>query len=91
MQAELIFKSLLSTEEICLEPLQGSSAEFVDLISKLLRKNPQERLGSEGFEQVKQHCFFHGVNWDNLMSKEPSVHEKCDEVIGPKGLARLTA
>ena len=51
------------------EPLYGQefSPEATDLIRKLLRKNPKERLGSKkGAEAVKADSFFQSINWDRL-------------------------
>jgi serine/threonine protein kinase len=36
-----------------------------DLISRLLVKDPDERLNSP--EEIMQHDFYHGVKWDELM------------------------
>lgn len=41
-----------------------------DLISKLLNKNPEKRLGHmKGFEEIKNHEFFKGFNFDDLENK----------------------
>ena len=37
-----------------------------DLIKKLLVINPEKRIG---FNQIKNHEFFKGINWDNIESK----------------------
>ncbi|KAF2070362.1 hypothetical protein CYY_008318 [Polysphondylium violaceum] len=45
-----------------------------DLIEKLLVLRPSERLGSlsaGGFENLKKHPFFAGLEWDSLSSKTP--------------------
>lgn len=42
------------------------STEAVDLISKLLKSHPKERLGSGGIEEIKKHPFFKNINWDVL-------------------------
>lgn len=49
-----------------------------DLISKLLEKDPKERLGSmAGAEEIKAHPFFAGVNWALLRQQEaPYVPSK---------------
>ena len=46
--------------------LRTYCSEFcLDFISKLLRRNPKERLGSEEFEEeLKQHDFLMGMRWD---------------------------
>lgn len=42
------------------------SAEATDLISKLLKSHPKERLGSKGVEEIQKHAFFKGVQWELL-------------------------
>ena len=42
-----------------------------DLISKLLNKNPEKRLGHEkDFIEIKNHAFFKGFNFDDLIHKK---------------------
>jgi serine/threonine protein kinase len=43
-----------------------------DLISKLLKLNPEERLGANGSNEVKEHPYFSGINWDTLLTQEAS-------------------
>mmetsp|Transcript_8239 Transcript_8239/g.16501 ORF Transcript_8239/g.16501 Transcript_8239/m.16501 type:complete len:573 (+) Transcript_8239:69-1787(+) len=40
------------------------SEDAIDLAKKLLNKNPAERLGQNGIEDVRAHKFFEGYNWD---------------------------
>ena len=48
------------------------SPEARDIIKAFLKKNPAERLGSNGIEQIKNDPFFRGnVDWDNLYNEEP--------------------
>ncbi|RDX76022.1 Serine/threonine-protein kinase CBK1, partial [Mucuna pruriens] len=55
--------------------------EAKDLISKLLC-NVNQRLGSNGANEIKAHPFFHGVNWDKLYQMEaafiPEVNDELD-------------
>lgn len=37
-----------------------------DFITKLLIKNPDERLGANGVDEIKAHPFFKEINWDDL-------------------------
>jgi serine/threonine protein kinase len=48
------------------DDLQGCSDEVRDLIGKLLRQNPDERLGARSIEEIKRHPWFDGIDWDNL-------------------------
>ena len=47
----------------------------LDFINKLLKKDPDERLGSkEGEKELKEHPFFSGIDWDmiqNMKFKSP--------------------
>ncbi|KAL3343471.1 hypothetical protein AABB24_027151 [Solanum stoloniferum] len=42
------------------------SPEAFDLIDRLLREDPNQRLGAGGASEVKQHPFFRDINWDTL-------------------------
>ena len=48
------------------EKLRQNFSDFcLDFITKLLKKNPKERIGSKkGEEELKKHSFFTGLNWD---------------------------
>ncbi|XP_077301447.1 uncharacterized protein LOC143922044 [Arctopsyche grandis] len=45
----------------------GISPELKDLISNLLCKNDKRFT----FDQMRAHCFFDGIDWDNLREQEP--------------------
>ncbi|GAA5797059.1 serine/threonine protein kinase Psk1 [Helicostylum pulchrum] len=68
------------------------SADAKDLLIRLLRKNPNVRLGSgeDGLEKIKSHRFFKKVDWDELKTRtvtppitpivtDPSLAENFDE------------
>ena len=40
-----------------------------DLITQLLHKNPQDRLGSQGIACIKEHAFFSQVSWERLLKR----------------------
>jgi serine/threonine protein kinase len=47
------------------------SANAIDLMSKLLCKDPHHRLGTEnGAEDIKNHPFFESIDWDKMLRKE---------------------
>ena len=48
------------------------SAEASDLISKLLEKSPNNRIGcgKEGADEIKRHAFFKDIDWEKLLAKE---------------------
>lgn len=37
-----------------------------DIITKLLNKNPDERLGAKSIEEIKQHPWFSDIDWNNV-------------------------
>ena len=42
-----------------------------DILEKLLQKDPTKRLGSiKDAEEVKNHPWFFGINWDDLKNKK---------------------
>jgi len=48
-----------------------------DLISKILVKDPKERIGynSKDYSEIKNHPFFNGINFDELEYEAPPVSE----------------
>lgn len=53
-----------------------------DLISQLLQHNPLIRLGSGGAQEVKDHIYFDGLDWDGLLRQKaefvPSLENEED-------------
>ncbi|ORX82508.1 kinase-like protein [Anaeromyces robustus] len=55
-----------------------------DILSKLLNREPTERLGNNGSEEIKAHPFFGGIDWVKLYNKKyqppfkPSVSSATD-------------
>ena len=41
-----------------------------DLCTKLLKKNPDVRLGAKGIDQIKSHCFFATINWKDALERK---------------------
>ncbi|AEY95735.1 FACR218Wp [Eremothecium gossypii FDAG1] len=75
---EDVFKNILSgqidwpsfpNKETELEYL---SPEAKDLILKLLESNPDERLGANGAQEIKEHPYFKGINWSKVYDEEAS-------------------
>lgn len=46
------------------------------LIGALLERDPEKRLGNNGFEEIKNHEFFNGLDWDLLEKRklDTSIH-----------------
>ena len=51
--------------------LQGFSPQVVDFIKRLLCPNPRHRLGFRNINELKNHPWFHGINWNSLFDLEP--------------------
>ena len=41
-----------------------------DLITQLLQHNPLDRLGCAGAQEVKEHLFFDGLDWEGLLRQK---------------------
>ena len=60
-----------------IKPTSGTK----DIITKLLRKNPNERLGKMGINEILQHPFYESINPKNVISqktvapKKPTISE----------------
>ncbi|KAJ3448894.1 serine/threonine-protein kinase pkga-related [Anaeramoeba flamelloides] len=52
---------------------------FVDLVSKLLTKNPKKRLGKNGANEIKKHPFFKDLDWENIKLQKPLFIPKLRE------------
>lgn len=57
------------------EPLHFPGPEVVppaakDLLTKLLNRNPDERLGAGGSAEIKAHPFFHAIDWRKLLQRK---------------------
>ncbi|KAJ9635921.1 Serine/threonine-protein kinase [Coniosporium tulheliwenetii] len=65
--------------KILTEPLHFPGPEIVppaarDLLTKLLDRNAERRLGANGAAEIKAHYFFHSIDWRKLLDRkyEPS-------------------
>jgi serine/threonine-protein kinase RIM15 len=48
-----------------------ASPEAKDIMNRLMCSDQTQRLGANGAEEVKNHPFFAGLNWDTLLEEEP--------------------
>lgn len=46
------------------------SCEAADFVNKLIKRKPEYRLGFNGIQQIKDHPWLNGLNWDKLRSKD---------------------
>ncbi|KAL1022818.1 hypothetical protein UPYG_G00032770 [Umbra pygmaea] len=67
---EELFGQVISDEIIWPEEEEALPSDAQDLISKLLRQNPLERLGTGGAFEVKQHAFFYDLDWNGLLRQK---------------------
>jgi len=78
-----VFKNVLKQEVdfSCIEESEESiSSAAIDLIKKLLEKDPNQRLGVNGAQEIKQHPFFEGVNWEELQNDDGPFAEYLDDL-----------
>ena len=54
------------------------SEQAKDLLTKLLARNPTQRLGYNGSEEIKKHPFFQSVHWEDmlLLKERPPIVPK---------------
>uniref|UniRef100_A0A3Q2GLN7 non-specific serine/threonine protein kinase n=1 Tax=Cyprinodon variegatus TaxID=28743 RepID=A0A3Q2GLN7_CYPVA len=67
---EELFGQVISDEIIWPEGDEALPQDAEDLITKLLRQNPLERLGTGGAFEVKQHPFFSELDWNGLLRQK---------------------
>ncbi|KAI1321674.1 Pkinase-domain-containing protein [Xylariaceae sp. FL0255] len=61
--------------KILSEPLHFPGPDVVppaakDLLTKLLNRKPEERLGAAGSSEIKAHPFFHAIDWRKLLQRK---------------------
>ncbi|XP_061604011.1 microtubule-associated serine/threonine-protein kinase 4 isoform X4 [Phyllopteryx taeniolatus] len=67
---EELFGQVISDEINWPEAEEAPPADAQELISVLLRQNPLERMGAGGAAEVKQHPFFHHLDWNGLLRQK---------------------
>ncbi|KAJ7308313.1 hypothetical protein JRQ81_008847 [Phrynocephalus forsythii] len=67
---EELFGQVISDEIVWPEGDEALPADAQDLITLLLRRCPLERLGTGGAHEVKQHAFFHNLDWNGLLRQK---------------------
>ncbi|KAL2061535.1 hypothetical protein VTL71DRAFT_6912 [Oculimacula yallundae] len=77
--------------KILSEPLHFPSAEVVppsakDLLTKLLNRKPDLRLGANGASEIKAHPFFHSIDWRKLLQRkyEPTFKPNVTDALDTK-------
>ncbi|XP_016535820.1 microtubule-associated serine/threonine-protein kinase 2 isoform X9 [Poecilia formosa] len=67
---EELFGQVISDEIVWPEGDEALPQDAQDLIAKLLRQNPLERLGTGGAFEVKQNPFFTDLDWNGLLRQK---------------------
>ncbi|XP_071984734.1 microtubule-associated serine/threonine-protein kinase 2 isoform X4 [Engystomops pustulosus] len=67
---EELFGQVISDEIAWPDGEEALPAEAQDLISKLLRQSPLERMGTGGAYEVRQHQFFRDLDWNGLLRQK---------------------
>ena len=44
--------------------------EAIDFVNRMIQRKPSNRLGFNGVEEIKNHNWFKGVNWNKILKKE---------------------
>jgi len=77
--------------KILSEPLHFPSADIVpsaakDLLTKLLNRKPDQRLGANGASEIKAHPFFHSIDWRKLLQRkyEPTFKPNVTDALDTK-------
>lgn len=70
---ESTLRNIASAREVSFHSLQENGAnEAIDLIQKLLVKDPRKRLGcASGATDIKRHPFFNGIKWPLIRTYRP--------------------
>ncbi len=61
--------------KILSEPLHFPGPDIVppaakDLLTRLLDRRPEQRLGANGASEIKAHQFFHSIDWRKLLQRK---------------------
>ncbi|XP_034558536.1 microtubule-associated serine/threonine-protein kinase 3 isoform X2 [Notolabrus celidotus] len=67
---EQLFGQVVNDDIIWPDGEDALPADAQDLITRLLRQSPLERLGTGGTSEVKMHVFFLGLDWNGLLRQK---------------------
>uniref|UniRef100_A0A3Q3DQA6 non-specific serine/threonine protein kinase n=1 Tax=Hippocampus comes TaxID=109280 RepID=A0A3Q3DQA6_HIPCM len=67
---EQLFGQVVNDDIIWPEGDDALPADAQELITRLLRQSPLERLGTGGTPEVKMHIFFLGLDWNGLLRQK---------------------
>jgi len=74
--------TMICEEDIKMMP--NFSQDALDLLIGLLKRNPEERLGSgpAGIDDIKKHIWFMDIEWDDLLAKKVEPPYKPEVIAG---------
>ncbi|KAM6962507.1 LOW QUALITY PROTEIN: microtubule-associated serine/threonine-protein kinase 3-like [Aplochiton taeniatus] len=79
---EELFGQVVSDDIIWPDGDDALPTDAQDMITRLLKQSPLDRLGTGGAMEVKQHNFFHGLDWNGLLRQKaefiPSLEAEDD-------------
>ncbi|XP_016896906.1 microtubule-associated serine/threonine-protein kinase 3 isoform X1 [Cynoglossus semilaevis] len=75
---EELFGQVVSDDIIWPEGEDALPVDAQDLITRLLRQSPLDRLGTGGASEVKQHPFFLGLDWNGLLRQKAEFIPQLD-------------
>ncbi|XP_057217800.1 microtubule-associated serine/threonine-protein kinase 3 isoform X3 [Triplophysa rosa] len=67
---EKLFGQVVSDEIIWPDGDDALPVDAQDMIIRLLKQSPLERLGTGGTQEVKQHMFFNSLDWNGLLRQK---------------------
>ena len=74
---DIIFHRI-SHQPVILPPYLSNHAKH--FISSLLQKNPTDRLGSRGFDEIINHPFFNGIDWEKIRIQASPLPLQCSDL-----------
>ncbi|XP_018099158.1 microtubule-associated serine/threonine-protein kinase 3-like isoform X2 [Xenopus laevis] len=75
---EELFGQVISDDIIWPGGEEALPTDAQDLIIRLLRQNPLERIGTGGAQEVKQHLFFLSLDWNGLLRQKAEFVPQLD-------------
>ena len=68
---EKVFENIISRKVEWHDDWVEFSPDARDFMERLMCTDPEKRLGYNGAQEVKEHPFFNGVDWEQVMTAEP--------------------